>query len=419
MRWQTTVRTVVVFFVVSTAAPADDEWTKTTTRRRGENEKQKGHYFDFSLFHQCIDFQRSIGYENFADLYMHIVVSCATYIWLDREWTATFLHAKSRASRRGQVTHVEDTRRRAPDRQTGAIILDLWLGGGNFLMDTLNALDSFYAQKFLSLRQPFVESHNRHGDDVIPWTPLVFGFDKDYSVFPRLEKRVKKYGNRFPLRSRVLRTSSTGTRDSLASNVTTMLRGGLRTYGPVQTTSGPRRSSVFRRAPIPAFAMRSLLTETCAVMVQGQPFQFFGDRSFETYYRLYWQGDTNATLREELIHGIEHSHLRELCEAALQSVCDDREDCGIFVVLDSPPQAALEWDIINRYCRPRLVFVNNVNLPGHAGWVREHLLFDSRWKEIFKNSSVDNVFRWVKPGDPLSSVFTGRVFSLLAYVGHE
>ena len=35
-----------------------------------------------------------------------------------------------------------------------------------------------------------------------------------------------------------------------------------------------------------------------------------------------------------------------------------------------------------RRCRPQIVILNNINLPDHAGWFREHLLQAGLWREV-------------------------------------
>ena len=52
----------------------------------------------------------------------------------------------------------------------------------------------------------------------------------------------------------------------------------------------------------------------------------------------------------------------------------------------APPAIALSYPLVHdrqppRRCRPQFVLLNNINLPDHAGWFREHLLQAGLWRE--------------------------------------
>lgn len=52
------------------------------------------------------------------------------------------------------------------------------------------------------------------------------------------------------------------------------------------------------------------------------------------------------------------------------------------VFFDPVVPAVHEWAVVQKYCRPKFVLINNVNLPVHAGWIHQHLLAMPEWYEI-------------------------------------
>ncbi|CAE8602016.1 unnamed protein product [Polarella glacialis] len=58
------------------------------------------------------------------------------------------------------------------------------------------------------------------------------------------------------------------------------------------------------------------------------------------------------------------------------------------VVLDPPFDLKEAWPHVEAACKPRFVAIHNVNLPGHAGWIREHLLghITGNWHEVASGS---------------------------------
>eukprot|EP00927_Polykrikos_kofoidii_P032481 TRINITY_DN27660_c0_g1_i1.p1 TRINITY_DN27660_c0_g1~~TRINITY_DN27660_c0_g1_i1.p1 ORF type:complete len:505 (+),score=61.02 TRINITY_DN27660_c0_g1_i1:91-1605(+) len=69
-------------------------------------------------------------------------------------------------------------------------------------------------------------------------------------------------------------------------------------------------------------------------------------------------------------------------QSALRAICDT---VAIDMAIVDPTwfHAYREWSIIEESCRPlRYVVLNNINLPGHAGWIREHLMTKPDWAEV-------------------------------------
>ena len=54
---------------------------------------------------------------------------------------------------------------------------------------------------------------------------------------------------------------------------------------------------------------------------------------------------------------------------------------------------AREWLVVERDCRPRLVFIFNVNLPGGAGWIRDKLLLSGDWAEVQRAATAETFDR--------------------------
>ena len=61
---------------------------------------------------------------------------------------------------------------------------------------------------------------------------------------------------------------------------------------------------------------------------------------------------------------------------------------GAFVLLDPDFFPALfEWMVIEKYCDPQMVLINNENLPDHAGHIKNHLLGkNGKWVEVFSDT---------------------------------
>ncbi|CAK0875137.1 unnamed protein product, partial [Prorocentrum cordatum] len=92
--------------------------------------------------------------------------------------------------------------------------------------------------------------------------------------------------------------------------------------------------------------------------------------------------------------------LRDLCSAA----------AGIdLAVLDPNHALQEEWPVTEAVCSPRYVALHNVNLPLHAGWVRERLLASGEWAEVLAGAHDS---AWDPPGHPAAR----RAWSLLARI---
>lgn len=88
-----------------------------------------------------------------------------------------------------------------------------------------------------------------------------------------------------------------------------------------------------------------------------------------------------------LSESFHRSSLGQLCRGTVSS------GLGSFILIDGTSPLSVEWEIIERFCHPRMVFINNVNLPQHAGWIRARLLEknSTTWKEGLSGSYED---RW-------------------------
>mmetsp|Transcript_12379 Transcript_12379/g.43612 ORF Transcript_12379/g.43612 Transcript_12379/m.43612 type:complete len:400 (-) Transcript_12379:37-1236(-) len=73
-----------------------------------------------------------------------------------------------------------------------------------------------------------------------------------------------------------------------------------------------------------------------------------------------------------------------------------------------------EWAEVEEYCRPlRWVVVNNVNLPSHSGWVREHLLSQGgAWAEVLSGRTLDLYGAFRPPW--LAELYRARSWTVLA-----
>eukprot|EP00928_Gymnodinium_smaydae_P031526 TRINITY_DN23113_c0_g1_i1.p1 TRINITY_DN23113_c0_g1~~TRINITY_DN23113_c0_g1_i1.p1 ORF type:complete len:698 (-),score=84.37 TRINITY_DN23113_c0_g1_i1:61-1854(-) len=77
---------------------------------------------------------------------------------------------------------------------------------------------------------------------------------------------------------------------------------------------------------------------------------------------------------------------------------------------------ALEWPVVESACSPRWVVIHNTNLPDHAGWVKDHLLMDPRWTEVW-GGSLEDMRGIVSPWQPAAGPFRFRRWSVLHKVG--
>eukprot|EP00933_Yihiella_yeosuensis_P074552 TRINITY_DN83509_c0_g1_i1.p1 TRINITY_DN83509_c0_g1~~TRINITY_DN83509_c0_g1_i1.p1 ORF type:complete len:474 (+),score=46.89 TRINITY_DN83509_c0_g1_i1:59-1480(+) len=79
------------------------------------------------------------------------------------------------------------------------------------------------------------------------------------------------------------------------------------------------------------------------------------------------------------------------------------------VLLDPPFSADLEWRTIARFCTDLTwVVIQNVNQPGMAGWIRDRLLVQPEWAELFSGETVDNS---LDVNDPLFEDFYSHIRS--------
>lgn len=123
-----------------------------------------------------------------------------------------------------------------------------------------------------------------------------------------------------------------------------------------------------------------------AVLVHGEPYP-----------------DGGLEPRERLRTHERPSAIRAFCEAVPVDL----------VFLDPDHGAAdAEFLAIEKYCHPlRWVVVNNANLPGFAGWVREHLLTRPGWAEVLAGRTSDP---WgAGSGSWLAEVYKVRGWSIL------
>mmetsp|Transcript_60471 Transcript_60471/g.121113 ORF Transcript_60471/g.121113 Transcript_60471/m.121113 type:complete len:288 (+) Transcript_60471:333-1196(+) len=97
------------------------------------------------------------------------------------------------------------------------------------------------------------------------------------------------------------------------------------------------------------------------------------------------------------------SPLRALCEVLPVDLVFFDPDHGA---------ADAEFWAIEKYCQPlRWVVVNNANLPGFSGWIREHLLSRPGWAEILAGKTSDP---WgAGSGGWMAELYKVRVWSVL------
>ncbi|CAD7961478.1 unnamed protein product [Amoebophrya sp. A120] len=74
-------------------------------------------------------------------------------------------------------------------------------------------------------------------------------------------------------------------------------------------------------------------------------------------------------------------------------------DVKILTFFDAPSAMAPEWSLLEKFCSPDFVYLNNINLPNHPGWIHERLTRmrrnpdgteRSRYKEIYRGEYPDS-----------------------------
>ena len=85
--------------------------------------------------------------------------------------------------------------------------------------------------------------------------------------------------------------------------------------------------------------------------------------------------------------------------------------------------AEVGWEVMDtdfdEWCRPTFVVVANANLPGHAGWLREHLLGFPEWAEVGRGRALGTDILAYLPAPafhPIGSVYLFRAWSVLMRV---
>lgn len=75
-----------------------------------------------------------------------------------------------------------------------------------------------------------------------------------------------------------------------------------------------------------------------------------------------------------------------------------------------------EFTLIETFCRPDLVYLNNINLPNHPGWIRTRLLESGFYEEVFQASYNDD--EAMEEDDFVhAKVYGRRVFCVLKRIG--
>lgn len=134
-------------------------------------------------------------------------------------------------------------------------------------------------------------------------------------------------------------------------------------------------------------------------------------------------------------------NLKSIPQTVLAKICRRYESQDSFILFDPPfdgsasaSNAARVWLVVEKFCRPKMVFLNNVNLPGHGGaWVKERLLTGGNWVDLFsgrywggadkeltleENKSSEEEFSSSEGSFVgLVDAFAWRSFSLLLRVG--
>ncbi|CAD7959881.1 unnamed protein product [Amoebophrya sp. A120] len=170
---------------------------------------------------------------------------------------------------------------------------------------------------------------------------------------------------------------------------------------------------------------------------------FVGDLVLADSLAVLVKGEALGTMAKSSESGEtpQQSPLSTACEAILQNHLAQRQDAGqsrgnakagatslgSFILLDGsmcatvPPSShpeettcfEREWLAIEKHCRPRVLFVNNVNLPQHSGgWIREHLVTAKNWLEIFTDAMID-ADGGGAPAPALREFYRHRKFAIL------
>ena len=148
-------------------------------------------------------------------------------------------------------------------------------------------------------------------------------------------------------------------------------------------------------------------------------------------------GPIRSTKADELEDNLSpslSSNKPESNSSLLTSVCNSLSSnttpLGSFILLDPAASISpsiqthtsilLEWLTIEKHCNPRLVFINNCNIPYHAGgWIKERLLASSEWTELLGGTIRDDSFMSLESesesnnNDLLDDIFGIRSYSLM------
>lgn len=148
-----------------------------------------------------------------------------------------------------------------------------------------------------------------------------------------------------------------------------------------------------------------------AFLIHGEPFHY---ESAMDWTQWGYQKRARQMLEagESLEDRFEKSNLAKVCSTFLDKICGDGMDCaGTFVLVDFLNPLPYEWAVIEKYCRPQLVLIANINLPGHAGWIARRLLRKSGWQEL-----LVSVEKWNSSGHGLAHFYEDREYVLLGKV---
>merc|ERR1712205_303105 len=70
----------------------------------------------------------------------------------------------------------------------------------------------------------------------------------------------------------------------------------------------------------------------------------------------------------------------------MQSLCGQLGSIDLAMLDPQGTELGPEWQVLDKFCRPRVVAIHNANLPEHAGWLRPHLLESGAWIEVLNGS---------------------------------
>lgn len=78
-------------------------------------------------------------------------------------------------------------------------------------------------------------------------------------------------------------------------------------------------------------------------------------------------------------------------QSTLREICEELADRTLeLAVIDTGGPAIEEWHVLETHCRPRSVFLMNINLPLHEGWIADRLLGAGMpWREV-----LSGTLRW-------------------------